>query len=158
MDANALREFAREVANQTIYDHWLFWVLLIVSAGIAGYLASFLGKYAAKRGENFATKADFRDLLQQTRLTTQEVENIRSEISLGEWTQKEYRSLRKTKLEEFIFAIHDTQHWILREHHRVVFESNTEEDAPEQPATPIIKAVTIGHLYFPELRASNYTS
>jgi hypothetical protein len=152
MDTNALREFAHEVANQTIAANWQLWTLLLAAAAVTSFFASLLAAYAAKLGQNLATKADFEEILRQARLTTQEVENIRSEISFGEWTAKEYRSLRRVKLEELLLTAYDSQQWLLSEHNRVVFKSSVQQEAPEQAPSPITKTVMLGGLYFPELR------
>jgi hypothetical protein len=57
MDDRQIQLLAREIANQTAYRSWEYWLALLAVA-IVGAAASFFGSYFKKRGEHSATEAD----------------------------------------------------------------------------------------------------
>ena len=149
METSVLKQFAREVAQQTVIDHWWLWLILILVAGLVAYFGSLLGGYAARRGENLATKADFDDLLEQTTTTAEEVAQIHSRVALTEWTEKEARSLRRQKLEELLLGAFEAKAWLTAEENRLLFPSDVPN--PDPLPSPMEKVEAIGVLYFPEL-------
>lgn len=152
MGNSAMPQFATEVSQQTITNHLWFWIVLALAALVCTYVGSWLAAYATRRGQTLATKADFNQLLMQAGETAREVEQIKSRISIGEWTEKEYKSLRRTKLEQVALAAHDVPDWLAGEFHRIVHKSTVTEEAPDQEASPIRVVYVMSCLYFPELR------
>jgi len=151
LEADTLSSLAQQIADKTFINHTAVWCMLISISLVVSFFGGLIGGYAGKRGQNLATKADFDQLLEQTRRTTDHVSRINSAISLGEWTQKEFRTLRRTKLEELMLAVDADVDWIEREHHRIAYESSPDKEAAPIESPPINRATIICLLYFPEL-------
>jgi hypothetical protein len=151
MDATA-HELAQQIANQAVLANFKFWLAFGCLNIAIAFVCGALTGYATKRGQNLATKADFQELLNQTKRTTTEVEAIRSDISLGEWTEKEYRSLRRVKLEELIFAAYEGTYWVKNVNNELLYQTIDDDKLPETSQSPMVKACVVSGLYFPELR------
>ncbi len=69
-------------------------------------LVAWLSAYTKRKGELFATKEDFAELLQQTAKTTAITEQIRSQISQGAVVGRSELEYRKAQLAEFYGPIY----------------------------------------------------
>jgi hypothetical protein len=147
MNESLVREIAEQIAQEQIFLQWPYYVLTAALSLFVGFLVAYIGGYARKRGESFATKADFNDLLAQMKSTTELTEQIRSEVSHADWAARELKVLRRKKLEEVLQAIHELIQWQSEEMNRVVFSSGN-----EAKASPSAKVERIAGLYFPELK------
>jgi hypothetical protein len=103
-----IEELARAIANHTVLDAWPYWLAVLALVFLGVVIGSFLGNYAAKRGEVQAARADRKEILDGLRETTKAAEEVRSAVSLGEWTERERRTLRRTKLEETLLLAYRT--------------------------------------------------
>lgn len=81
MDTNLIREIASQIVSEQLLGNWKFWGVFLLVTFLSGTTASFLVSYLKKRGQNFATKADFDDLLEQLKTTISETETIKIKIS-----------------------------------------------------------------------------
>lgn len=102
MTPEQIRELAQAIANEQIAAQWLFygvWLLLTICAAGIG---SWFGAYFRKRGEHYATRADFKELIDQLKKTTEAAEGVRTEIAHTDWATKEWKTLRRIKAEEFL--------------------------------------------------------
>lgn len=145
MNHSELEELARAIAQNTVVDSWPYWLAMIGLMFVGVFIGALVGSYAARRGEVLAARADRREILDGLRQTTQAAEEVRSAISLGEWTQRERTSLRRAKLEEMLLLAYKAREWLSGELDRIL---NT--DAPEKPS-PLEMMMALGRLYFPEL-------
>jgi hypothetical protein len=111
-------------------------------------LASQLGSdHSSKpRGQNFATKRDFDELLKQQRATAEAVETIKSEVGQRDWAQREWTTLRRVKLEAFLEKMHECESYLDRRR-----ESAIDGKAPTPERDCINEVDTLAALYFPEL-------
>jgi len=116
---------------------------------VVGFAAAFIGAYAKKRGESFATKADMDALVAQVKATTAVAEEVRASVSHADWVTRELKTLRRLKLEELLQAVHEVQAWQDLERGRVVFNSSNDSGP-----SPLPKVERISGLYFPELQAT----
>jgi hypothetical protein len=146
MDHTQLEELAKAIANHTVLDTLPYWLALLALVFLGVVIGSFLGSYFAKRGEVAAARADRTEILGRLRDTTAATEEIRSAISLTEWTERERRALRRVKLEEILLLAWKARGWLEEERNRLVFE----EDKPENPS-PQVAMMALGSLYFTEL-------
>jgi hypothetical protein len=81
MDKETIQQIAAEViARLPLGDRYFLAINVIVMALAAGFAAWF-GSFLKTKGQNFATKRDFDDLLNQLRANTEMVEGIKSEVS-----------------------------------------------------------------------------
>ncbi len=151
MDDKQVQQLALEVANQSAHHNWEYWLALLGVALIAA-AAGYLGSYFAKRGEYAAADADLKKILRQVDRTTRTTESIKSFISLGEWSERERRTLRRIKLEELMVTAHGARDWLENESRRQVWLSGEPE-----VKSPLPLLVTLGKLFFPELRDAVFT-
>lgn len=146
MERELIEQIANQIVRNEILTNWLYWALFLGVLAIGGFFGNLVGSYAAKRGELSATSTKFTEILEQLRKSTHATEEIRSAVSLGEWSKKEQTTLRRIKLEELVLAARAVDEWWQTEHSRVVF------DAPEKSTlSPMPKFQAVGRLYFPEL-------
>jgi hypothetical protein len=146
MDANDVHELARQISQEVAIENIKYWLLLVAIALVAVYFGTLIQKYAGKRGEQLATKADFDNLLDQLKKTTETTEKIKSAVSIGEWGHKEYRTLRRQKLEEVVYLVLAASEWASNDQNRLFFS-----DIESVDSSPMPKAAAIVALYFPEL-------
>jgi hypothetical protein len=148
MNEALLRELAETIAREQFFVQWPFYVLILALSMVANFVAALAGAYARKRGENYATKADFADLLSQLRTTTLAVEEIRTTFTHADWVNRETKTLRKLKLEQLLRAVHEVCQWeedyadveVWRHTHKTLGPS------------PLPKLKILVALFLPELR------
>jgi hypothetical protein len=143
MDDKQLQLFAHEIANQIAFHNWAYWLVLLAVT----LIGSFFGSYAKKRAEHAATKAGLKEILRQLELTTRTTEGIRAVVSLGEWSERERRTLRRVKLEELMLTAHRVNDWLEAEKNRLFYLSDDRE-----AMSPLPLVVTLARLFFPELQ------
>jgi hypothetical protein len=151
MGADQLQALARDIVAQTVQHAWGYWLVVVGLLVVATFVGSLIGSYAAKRGEHAAVDADLKKILGQLEQTTQVTEGIRSVVALGEWSERERRTLRRMKLEELLLNAHKAKDRLDSERNRLVFL--TEE--PKTPSPQPLMAI-LGKLYFPDLRQQIY--
>jgi len=84
MNEQQIQALAHEIINQTILEHWGFWLLVVAIAVIAGAAAVWGGSYFAKRGAVKVAKTDRDEIIAQLRRNARATEAVKSAISLGE--------------------------------------------------------------------------
>lgn len=146
MNESTIREIAVLIAKEQIHENWPTYLFMILLASIACYVGAYLGGYAKRKGENFATKADFSELLSQLKITTQTTEEVKQKLSHEDWATREFKTLKRLKLEELIQAVHETEDWLRVYQNHILFSG----DAPSA-SSPHAKVERITVLYFPEL-------
>jgi hypothetical protein len=151
MDTAAIREIAKTIADEQFLLHWPFYALMIALTALVGFASAFVGAYAKKRGQNYATKADFDSLLAQLRLTTAVAEEVKSQISQADWATREAKTLRRIKLEELLHAIHEVEAWVDADREQRLFNSSR-----DLGVYPMPKLEVLAGLYFPELAEPVY--
>jgi hypothetical protein len=150
MDDKAISQLAHEIVSQSILGNAEYWLILALIVFVVAFAASWIGSYAAKRGEFAAAKADREKILEQLAENTRTTARINSIVSLGEWSERERRTLRRIKLEELILTAHKAIAWGELESNRLVFSMTDEE--PNGPS-PLPLVVSLGNLFFPELQS-----
>lgn len=148
MTETLVREIANEVLLNGLLKNWWTYVVLIALLAVSGSISAFVSNYLRKRAETFANKADFDELLRQLRATTDAAESVRSVIAKNDWAEREWRTLRRIKLEELLTAMHAATHWLDKEMDARFFA----EPMPSE-ASPIWKIEVLTSLYFPELQS-----
>ena len=142
-----ISKIANEIVNETILLNWKFYVLLVLITFVATCISSYVFPYIAARGKSLATKADFNLLLTQLQTTTATTETIKRSITHNDWALKEFKLLKRNKLEELLIALYDVEQWVDDQTKNVLFI----RDGYEKSVTPIKKLNLIGLLYFTEL-------
>jgi hypothetical protein len=148
LDNETIQQIAAEVVHRLPYGDrpWLFLLVNAVVMAVVGILATLGTSYFRTRGQNLATKHDFEELKKQLKANTELVETIRSEVSQRDWTQREWTSLRRVKLEALFDKMHECETYL--DHARSAANRGEIEDRPDV----INQFDTISTLYFPELR------
>lgn len=148
MDASTVAAIAREIVQQQILESWEFYVIELGIVVLAVAATNFLTAYFKGRGAALATKADFEELLRQVRTTTETTESIKRTISHEDWRIREFKTLRRTKLEELMLSLYDVHHWLDKERDSCLYASPENE-----VADPMNRVQIIVGLYFPELES-----
>lgn len=151
MNETVIGDIAHAVAIEQFHLQWPFYALLLAMTLVLGFGAAFIGAYAKSRGEALATKADFDDLLKQLKATTAAAEEVKTQILHADWASREMKRLRRTKLEELVKAMHDSQVWQEAERNFVVYGIGVSPG----PSKHSYFELLVG-LYFPELSTVAY--
>jgi hypothetical protein len=133
------------IVRYVMQETWNNQLLIGLIIAIVAFIGSYLGSYLKKKGENFATKEDFNEILNQLKTQVTATEQIKSKISHINWANQEWKTLRKVKLEELLSTVYESHEWISKETSYRVF------NGPNESITnPFMKLRTIALLYFPK--------
>lgn len=151
MNDQLLRTLAESIAREQFLLQWPVYALMAAIALVVGFAASYIGAYAKRRGESYATKADFDELLKQLRATTAVAEEVKAQVSHADWVARESRVLRRGKLEELLNAVHEVEAWMEADRDRRMFGA-----ARELSDYPMPRVEVLSGLYFPELSSETH--
>jgi hypothetical protein len=149
MPPDQIQKLAQEIVTRGIQTSLAYWLLVASLLLIATFLGSYLSKYAGRRAEHKADEADLKAILKNVEQTTRLAEGIKSVVSLGEWTERERRSLKRQKLEELLLKAYFIYDWLGTARLRLL-----SLDAGDFQATwwELNTVATLGALYFPDLQ------
>jgi hypothetical protein len=147
MQPDLIREIAEAIFRDQLLLNWRFYVLIGSFSFIAGMGGSFATSYLKKRGETFATKADMKEILRQLSVTTRLTEEVRSAVSLADWTTKEWQTIRRLKLEELLSAAYLLDQWLDHQRSKWLHDKSISSDEAPMERLRLLTA-----LYFPELQ------
>jgi len=122
MSEALVREIAQQIVREQLLENWLFYGILLAVLLIGSVASAFIGSYIRKRGETYATKADLAELVAQLRATTQAAEEIKTAIAHTDWTAKEWKTIRRIKLEELVGAVYSLREWLEKETQVRIYE------------------------------------
>lgn len=146
MDTALLQDLAQQVIKDGILLNWRFYLILILIQSASALLMDIAKRYFGKRSETAATKADFEEILRQLRTSTQTTEEIKTTLAHKDWSVKEYKTLRRTKLEKLMSAVFEV------DQSTNLLTSFALLDAPLEDIQPVHNKIRlISKLYFPEL-------
>lgn len=148
MSEALIREIAQQIVQEQLLLNWEFYAVLLALMIVGSVVSAFVLPYIRKRGETYATKADFEELLNQLRATTETAEKIKTAIAHSDWTAKEWKTLRRVKLEELIETVYALRIWI-----EDALSVRLFSDKTKLPPSPAWKLELLVLLYFPELRS-----
>jgi len=86
MDLTQLQKLITQAVAEGLKIEWWVYFLFFLMA----LLGSFFGAYLKKKGENYASKEDFNDLLEQVKKTSEATEKIKNEFYLTKATYDKY--------------------------------------------------------------------
>ncbi|ABE45647.1 hypothetical protein [Polaromonas sp. JS666] len=141
-----IKELAEQIVNEQIIQNWRLWGVLICVMIVAGGVASFAAAYLVRRAQSLAEAVDRERLIAQLKATTEAAESVRVEISHADWLAKEWKTLRRVKLEEFYSLVYETKEWLERERENRVVSKNKPEIS-----NPMSRLEILSRLYFPAL-------
>ena len=146
MTETLIRQIAEQIVREELLENWRLYVLVIAIAALSAVATAFSSSYFRRRGETYATRSDFSELLAQLRETTKAAEGVRSEIAHADWKSKEWKTLRRIKLEELMLFMYETRDWIADQGIAKIFGSEPSVLRDQQPILDLT-----ARLYFPEL-------
>lgn len=78
MDKETIQQIAAEIVARLPFGdrYWLFLAINAIVMALAAGFAAWVGSFLKTKGQNFATKRDFDDLLKQLKANTEAVETI----------------------------------------------------------------------------------
>lgn len=148
MSEALLREIAEKIAREQFLAQWPIYLLMLSMVFVVGTVAAYIGSYAKRRGENFATKADFADLIFQLKETTAAAEVVKTKISHADWSTREMKTLRRLKLEELLLSVYELKAWQDVEMGVRIYNSGK-----ETMPSPLPKVELLTSLYFSEIES-----
>jgi hypothetical protein len=148
MNAELIREIADQIVQEHLLLNWKFYAILIALGLIGHVVGDWLSSYVRKRADTFATKADMHELLNQLKATTQTAEEIRTAISHSDWVSREWKQVRRLKLEELLSTAYSLDLWLEQSRAKWVYKESI-----AYQLDPIDKVKMLGSLYFPELKS-----
>ncbi|MBS0346637.1 MAG: hypothetical protein JSR69_09255 [Proteobacteria bacterium] len=147
---DTIRLLAAEIANQTILNNWLFYIVLACLSVILSAAGSFLAAYFSKRAERLALTADFDEIKRQLKETTTLAETVKVDIQrLAERSEK-LQWQKREKLESYIVAIAAAIDYQTAEMSHSFFDAD-----PPSGGDPIYSASMYMSLYLPELKTDH---
>jgi len=148
MNAELVREIADQIVREQLLLNWRFYALIGAMSLVSGVIGNWLSSYMKKRAETYATKADMQEVLRQIEATTKATEQVRVAVSHADWVAREWRTTRRTKLEELLAAVYALERWLEMQQSKWIYkEPGTYDQAPMD------KVSLLANLYFPELKA-----
>ncbi|MBX3628125.1 MAG: hypothetical protein KF892_24155 [Rhizobacter sp.] len=147
MNESIVREIAEQIVREQIVGNWKLYAVLGALWLVASAAGGWLSTYIKKRAETYATKADLKEVLAQLKATTEATEQVKVAISHSDWSSKEWKTLRRVKLEELLETAYSLEHWMDEQRNAWMFDAKKSEQR-----NPIDKLNLLGTLYFPELK------
>lgn len=93
-----IKQISQQIVNEQILYNYKYYLVIFSILFLASSISNWLAAYVRKRGENFATKADFENLLNQIKAQTKTTEEVKAAINHKDWMSKEWKTLRRIKL------------------------------------------------------------
>lgn len=156
-----IKEIALQVVQQGLLSNWLFYAVLLALSLVSGVIGAYLNKYFGKRGETAATKADFDEILKQLQATTKISEEVRSAVSHADWVAREWKTIRRIKLEELVDSAVSVKDWsnnMLSAYMDTIDENSLPNEMQNEnkkirlSSSPAEKTFTISMLYFLDIQ------
>lgn len=146
MNPDLINKLAEAIAREHFLYNWKFYVIACILFFIFGVAGNLTASYFKKRGETLATKADMSEILGQISATTRAAEEVRLAISHEDWVTREWRTIRRLKLEELLSAAYSLNKWL-------TIQRNTwlNSESIEMEGAPMDRIKLISKLYFPEI-------
>lgn len=121
-------------------------LVVLFAAAIGATFGAWFSGYGRRKGENRAAKEDHQELLRQIKINTSTVEEIKIELAATDWVTKEWKTLRRQKLEEMITSM------VALCDHQQALQDSAIFNHGERPANIDLypKITMLGEIYFPE--------
>lgn len=146
MSEQLIREIALKIVQEGLLENWKFYGFILALLLLAGVASAFIGNYIRKRAETYATKADLNEVLRQVQKTTEVTEQVRAAVSHADWASREWKTLRRVKLEELLESAFAIDSWL--DNQKAVWLFQKESKSLQSPTDKVSMLAT---LYFPEL-------
>lgn len=143
MDNHLVSELAAAIDAELLFTNWRLYALTLAVLLLSKAIDAYFVRYWAKRADVKAAGADLQEVIRQLKATTAAAEAVRAQISKADWLDKEWRSIRRVKLEELLSSADGMLETL----------GYKAADDPESPTNnDANKLKMLCALYFPELR------
>jgi hypothetical protein len=112
VEPETIKKIAEQLGQYLPLYSWTFLAVQVLIMIVAAGIGAFFAEYLKTRGQNLATKADFKALQTQLRANTELVETVKTEINQKELARREWRNLRCVKLEQLLAKKHDCDDYL----------------------------------------------
>ena len=102
MNSELIREVAAAIVAEQILFNWQFYFLIAAVSLVVHVVGTAVGTYVGKRSETKAMAASLNEILRQLKATTEVAEGVRLQLAKADWMDKEWRTIRRVKLEELL--------------------------------------------------------
>lgn len=147
MSPQEIQEWGRLLLEIKSNGQWLVFGILILCVGCAALVWKVLSKYSEKVGELDAISDRFDELKQQLKENTEIVAKVNAAVSHDDWVLREWKVLRRTKLETLLTKVFEVHPWQSDHVRKELFDRELD---PGQSPVSQIQLITL--LYFPELK------
>ncbi|WP_426173574.1 hypothetical protein [Massilia sp. TWR1-2-2] len=141
-----LSTLAQLIASNASADNYRFYIVLAALLLICMAAGAVVSSFFKEQGKQIATNAAFQTTLCQLLEVTAETENVKVRIAHSDWTEKELRTLRRTKLEEMVTALFTVSRTI----ETYLSSAEIVGDIDRRSKEPMSIVEQINTLYFPE--------
>ncbi|UCM44572.1 hypothetical protein [Aeromonas dhakensis] len=150
MKDEQIKTIVKSILNETILDDWYFYLLFFLVSLLGAVFGSFIKSFGAERGKYKAIESSLDTIKQQVSVTTKITEQIKKDIELNVWREKDREMLKREKLEEYFSFVLISKEAFHAEMENKLFkqENNYDEQAYN-------KADMLQALYLPELAAEH---
>jgi hypothetical protein len=152
MTPDQIKELTAQILSGMVWVQWPSYLLFLALGGVWLYFKQRISGFASKIGEIEAVTSQFETLTEQLKANTAIVETVKTEIAHGDWAAREWKTLRRTKLEQLLEKTNEMKAWQMLFQSERIFDSKITAGMSPEPQVELI-----GLLYFPELRESLYS-
>jgi hypothetical protein len=145
-----ISDLARQIAQQQLHEGYLYYLILLALLFVGAFFGSYIQGFASDKGKAKSMQSNFDMLSEQLKKTTSLTTEIQIALNHDDWSSKEYKVLRRNKLEILTFALYETRDWASTQ--ITVGGANAIIQAE---SSPVNKVYVTSKLYFPELNAVN---
>ncbi|KRH98647.1 hypothetical protein [Curvibacter sp. PAE-UM] len=147
MSEELIHRIAEQIVKQQLHLQWWYYILFFALSIVAAYCGSYASGLAKKRGELSAIADKFDEVQRQLKSNTKVVEDVRAEVLHHDWTLREWKSLRRAKLEELVLCSLAIEEWLDSAHDNSIMFKEVEIGP-----SPVEKLQVLLRLYFPEMK------
>ncbi|MUH96461.1 hypothetical protein GNP63_07850 [Aliivibrio fischeri] len=150
MKDEQIKTIVEAILNETILDDWYFYLLLFLVSLLGALFGSFVKSFGAEKGKYIAIESSLDTIKQQVSTTTKVTEQIKKDIELNVWREKDREMLKREKLEQYFSFI-----LISKEAFHAEMENKLLKQENDYDEQAYNKADMLQALYLPELSSEH---
>jgi len=152
MTDDLVQKIAEEILNQGVWGNYKFYLLVMGVSLASACLGAYFSAYLKRKGENYATKEDFAEILHQLKDTTTLTESIKSDISARSAEGSAIRTLMRQKMEALFEKTLELELWMEQSRSTAI-----EGKLPDVNSSPIARIGMYQSIYFQNLASEMAT-
>lgn len=145
-----ISDLAKQIVQEQFHQSYLYYLALFFLLFLGAFCGSFIRGFASDKGKFMAIQSNFDTLSEQLQKTTSLTTEIQIALNHEDWSSKEYKLLRRNKLEILTFALYETRDWASTQ-----ITAGGAEAIMKAESSPVNKVYVTSSLYFPELNSVN---